>query len=226
MAEITSSTRVSIARLIVVPGLITLGVTVLRLVGERLHWSPKLWNPSAGGGGALVGIAWLPIIFGPFFALKLLRTGQGAMSAWKPIGFTVLGIAIFGAGGFIAFAPQVHIPGKLLVGLLIIALAAAIQYPAWPVFFKTLLAYSYAARVPVVIVMFFAIRGRWGTHYDAPPPDFPAMSFWRTFFFTGVVPQLVFWVAYTVLLGALVGTIAAGVARAVGRGKPAPEPAS
>lgn len=26
----------------------------------------------------------------------------------------------------------------------------------------------------VSTVMFFAIRGNWGTHYDGPPPGFPS----------------------------------------------------
>ena len=36
-----------------------------------------LFNPSPGGGGALVGITWLVLIFGVYFALKLASDGQG-----------------------------------------------------------------------------------------------------------------------------------------------------
>ena len=32
---------------------------------------------------------------------------------------------------------------------------------------RELIAYAFAARIPVLIVMFFAMRGGWGTHYDA-----------------------------------------------------------
>src|SRR2546428_3303040 len=56
MAETNSDRRVSITRLILVPGLVTLGVTILRLVGELQHWSKTLFNPAPGGGGGLVGI--------------------------------------------------------------------------------------------------------------------------------------------------------------------------
>ena len=55
---------VSIKKLILVPALITLAVTLLRLTGELMHWSKALFNPAAGGGGALVGIAWLVPVFG------------------------------------------------------------------------------------------------------------------------------------------------------------------
>ena len=43
---------VSIKKLILVPALITLAVTLLRLTGELMHWSKALFNPAAGGGGS------------------------------------------------------------------------------------------------------------------------------------------------------------------------------
>src|SRR5881409_1708216 len=46
----------SLVRLVRVPALITLGVTLLRLIGELQGWSPALFSRQAGGGGALVGI--------------------------------------------------------------------------------------------------------------------------------------------------------------------------
>lgn len=64
--------------LILVPALISLGVTILRLVGELKNWSPLLFNPEAGGGGALVGIAWLVPIFGIYFGLKLAKLNPDA----------------------------------------------------------------------------------------------------------------------------------------------------
>jgi hypothetical protein len=57
MAETNPGERLSIPKLILVPGLITLVITVLRLVGELQHWSKLFFNPSAGGGGAIVGIS-------------------------------------------------------------------------------------------------------------------------------------------------------------------------
>ncbi len=220
MAEMTSGSRPSITQLILVPAVITLAITILRLVGELQHWSRVLFNPSAGGGAAVVGIAWLPFILGPYFALKLAGAGERPASAGKAIGFSILGIAVAFGGSFLGFAPQINFPGKLLVGLLLIAAAAALQIPAWPAFAKTLLAYGYAARIPVAIVMFFAIQGNWGTHYDVLPPGYKGpMDFWGKYMFIAFVPQMVFWVAYTVLMGALIGTIALAIAR---RGKPAP----
>ncbi len=88
----------SIASLITIPALITLGITILRLVGELQHW-PKPWfNASAGGGGAIIGISWLPLIFGPYFALKLARAGDRPSSAGKSIGLAFAGLAVMVVG--------------------------------------------------------------------------------------------------------------------------------
>ncbi len=76
----------------------------------------------------------------------------------------------------------------------------------------------------MAIVMFFAIRGEWGTHYDALPPGYNGpMSLWPKYMMIGVVPQLVFWVAYTVIVGALFGTVVTAIVRRV---KPPPQAAS
>ena len=210
MVEMTSSRRLSIGRLIFIPSVITLAVTLLRLIGELQHWSPILFNPTAGGGGAIMGITWLVLIFGVYFALKLSVAGEGPARIGKANLFAVLGLVAMIAGAFVGFAHQIHFPGKVVMGLLVIV-AAALRFPAWPALFKVLLAYGYAARIPVAIVMFFAIRGNWGTHYDALPPDFPEKSFWPKYLQIALVPQLIFWIAFTVIIGTLFGSIATAI---------------
>ena len=54
----------SIGRLVLIPAVITLGVTVLRLLGELQGWSKLLFNTQPGGGGGLVGIVWLVPVLG------------------------------------------------------------------------------------------------------------------------------------------------------------------
>ena len=54
----------STSSLITVPALLTLAITIVRLVGELKHWPAPWFSNAAGGGGALVGISWLPILFG------------------------------------------------------------------------------------------------------------------------------------------------------------------
>jgi len=219
MADSSSASKLRITRLILAPAVITLAVTLLRLLGELQHWSSVFFNRSAGGGGALVGISWLPIIFGPYFAVKLARSSEAPVRYGKAFGFAALGVIIFLAGGFLGFAHG-PTPGRMLAGLLVMAAAAALQFIPWCALAKTLIAYAYAARVPVAIVMFYAIRGNWGTHYDALPPEGAIPSgFWLKYLYIALIPQLVMWIAYTIVLGALVGTAYAAIAR---RKKPAP----
>ena len=54
-----------IGKLILVPAVITLAVTLLRLVGELQGWSPTLFNRGdKAWSPALVGIVWLVPVFG------------------------------------------------------------------------------------------------------------------------------------------------------------------
>ena len=67
----SQGTSLRIGRMVLGPALITLAVTLLRLVGELQGWSPRLFSREAGGGGALVGISWLVPVFGAWFGCKL-----------------------------------------------------------------------------------------------------------------------------------------------------------
>ena len=208
-------------RLILVPAIITLGVTFLRLIGELNGWSPALFNPAAGGGFALVGIWWLAPVFGAYFALKLSGSGVH-VSAGRTIAFAVLALAsflvvAFGLGALLGVDPNVPTVQSFLTIIVGSLVALAVVYKGTPELSKVLLAYALAARIPVVAVMFFAILGSWGTHYDVAPPGFPQVGAVSKWFQIGLVPQLTIWIAYTLVAGAFVG----GVALALARRKPA-----
>jgi hypothetical protein len=207
---------------ITIPALITLGVTILRLAGELEHW-PKPWfSAAAGGGGAIIGISWLPIIFGPYFALKLAGAGDRPSSVGKAIGFAFSGLVLFVLAGFLAQASFARHPVLTLVAFLIMLIAAFIPGMGWRSLGNALLAYAFAARIPVVIVMFLAMRGNggqgWGTHYDAVASMFAQASFARKFVYEAIVPQMTLWIGWTVVLGAILGVIVTAIA---GRGKQA-----
>ncbi len=71
-----------------------------------------------------------------------------------------------------------------------------------------LLAYGFAARIPVLMVMCFAIALNWPTHYNAfPPGEIPINTFWEKLWHGAVLPQLVFWITFTLLVGVLFGII-------------------
>src|SRR5262249_11332148 len=141
MPEIPSSNRLRIARLVLIPSIITLVVTLLRAMGELQHWSPALFNSSPGGGGALVGITWLVPIFGIYFALKLSAAGEGLVRVGKASGLAVLGVALMAGGSLVVVAPQINLPGKVVIGVLLIVAAAVLQFKSWPALSKVLLAY-------------------------------------------------------------------------------------
>jgi hypothetical protein len=212
----------SITSLITIPALITLGITILRLVGELEHW-PKPWfSAAAGGGGAIVGISWLPIIFGPYFALKLAGAGEGPSSAGKAIGFAFVGLVVLFLGGWVAQASFAHHPTLALIGLLVMLASAFIPGIGWRSLGNTLLAYAFAARIPVLLVMLLAMLGNggqgWGTHYDVAPPGFPPQSLGAKFLHLAVFPQMTGWIGWTVVVGSIFGTIAAAITN---RGKQA-----
>jgi hypothetical protein len=212
----TTTKSLSTRQMILVPALVTLAVTLLRLTGELMHWSPKLFSPAAGGGGALVGIAWLVPVFGVYFAVKLVRAGESPAGVGAAIGLAVLAFALLPFAGFAAAAAGLPQQSLTMFGLFIVLsiVGAFIAYRGWPALGRTLLAYGLAARIPVVVVMLVAMLGNWGTHYDVAPPGFPAMGTLAKWFAIGVLPQLTIWIWFTMAAGAIAGTITAAVLRA------------
>jgi hypothetical protein len=212
------SSRPSTRDLVLVPAIITLAVTALRLVGELQQWSPRLFNRAGGGGGAVIGISWLPLFFGVWFALRLARAGDGPASKGKAIGLSILGIVIMVASMVLAGAVLKLPPLGVIVVACLSALAGGIvAWQGWPALGKTLFVYGLAARVPVAALMLPAIMGKWGTHYDALPPNFPAMGPVQTWVAVGLFPQMTLWIGITLLMGMLVGSITGAVVRGSGR---------
>lgn len=210
-------TGLSIRKMVFWPAVVTLAVTLLRLTGELLQWSPALFNRAAGGGGALIGISWLPPLFGIFFALQLARAGHGPRSGGRAIGMAVLGVAaavalMAGAGALGLMQDDTFSVVALAIFTAAVAIGAAVAWSGWPDLGRTLLAYAVAARVPVALVMLVAMLGNWGTHYDVAPPGVREMGVVQKWLLIGALPQLTTWIAITILLGALFGAIAGAVA--------------
>ena len=76
--------------LIRIPAAITLGVTLLRLVLELTGAPGWLASDAAGGGRAVLGIAWLPLVFGPWFAFRIRPHVAGTWSLCKRLAKTLL----------------------------------------------------------------------------------------------------------------------------------------
>ena len=207
----SDSTLTRHGRLILVPAVITLAVTLLRLIGELQGWSSSLFNREAGGGGAIVGIVWLVPIFGIYFALRLAREGAGPGKLLRALGLVLLALVLMPAAGAVAGAAGLDPFGipTLVVFVVVSVVAGVVALKAWPELGRVLTAYGLAARIPVAIVMLIAILGNWGTHYDVPPtPDFPEMAALAKWFLIGLVPQMTIWIAFTVVIGMLFGLVA------------------
>jgi hypothetical protein len=198
---------------VLAPGVLSLFVTLLRLVGELQGWNPALFNKSAGGGGALLGITWLVIPFGAWFGWQVAREGSRPGSFPRAFGIAFLSFALLPAGG--AVFSKLLAPGTgLLLAFCVLSLVGLeIARRAWPELGRRLLAYAFAARVPVALLMLPAILGNWGTHYDVLPPDFPEISPpLLKWLLIGVLPQMTTWLWFTLSVGALFGIPAAALA--------------
>ncbi len=211
----------AIKKLILVPAVITLAVTLLRLVGELMHWSTKLFNSAPGGGGALVGIAWLVPFAGLYFAAMLAAAGERPSGAGPAIGYPLLGVALLPAAGFAGSKLGAPPQSFALFGVFVVfsILGALVAYRGWPALGQTLLAYGLAARIPVALVMLVAMLGNWGTHYDVAPPGFPEMGPIPKWLLIGLLPQLTIWIWFTMAVGALFGGIVGGIVALVHRGR-------
>lgn len=209
MATAPKSGR-NIKKLILVPAIISFAITILRLVGELNDWSSSLFSREAGGGGSIIGISWLVPIFGVYFATRLVRDGYTPQGTVKVIALAVAG-AFFGMALMVPFIGRGPTdPLAVLMTFVGAGVGVALQRIAWPELFETLLAYAFAVRIPVALVMLVAILGDWGTHYDVPPPGgLPEMSAFAKWFYIGAVYQFSFWILFTVVIGSLSGGITA-----------------
>jgi hypothetical protein len=102
--------------------------------------------------------------------------------------------------------------GLIVTACFAFLVGGVIAAQGWKRLGWTLFIYALAARVPVAALMLPAIIGKWGTHYDALPPNFPAMGAVQTWAMVGLFPQMTLWIGITLVAGMLVGSITAAIA--------------
>jgi hypothetical protein len=178
-----------------------------------------VWFSRATGGlvpeGAvswLVGITWLALPFGAWLAWRLVRSGAPSPSAGRAVFLASLAlVALYGGTRLVALL-RLGFPGFLLAVWTVGVLAAILAWQAWPALGRVLLAYGLLSRAVVALVMLLAMHGRWGTHYDyADMPRLQELPFGTAYLMFAFIPQLVFWVAYTIVLGMVAGTLLAAL---------------
>ena len=197
----------SASRLIVVPGLTAVAVTALRAFGEVHHWPEPIVN-SAVCGKAILGVAWLVPIFGIYFAVRFFHAGSQPKFLARAVILAISSLLLKLGGTFVMERPGLGYVTRVSLNLAVTAIALGLQAVAWPDLFKALLIYGYTSRVPIAVVGFLAMRGHWGTHYDALDPGFPQIGFWPTYIRVSLIPNIFFMEAYTVIVGGLLGIFA------------------
>ena len=201
------------------PAIVTLVVSLVRLIGELLELPPALFSREPGGGGALVGITWLVLVFGFYFGWRLART-DGAPSV---PGRSMLTIFVGLVGALVLFFVLMGIPEEdqeidltklwvFMAGAWVCSLATL---STWPALFRALFVYGLAAWIPVVILTLLAVLFGWETHHiglaaGAAPMEGMALAFAASF------PQIGFWIPFTVLVGGLCGGLGALLRRRKG----------
>jgi hypothetical protein len=194
--------------LVLWPALLTLGVTLLRLVGELRGWSPQYYSRLPGGGLAVVGISWLPPLVGAYFGFRLARAGVPSLSPVRAALWPAVALAAgLGLGYGLERVLKPSWTANFALWAIVAVAVVVAAFVAWPALGRVLLAYAYAARIPVAIVAAVAVWKSWGTHYDVPPPGFPAMPQLGRWLWTGLLPQMTIWIAWTVATGALFGAL-------------------
>ena len=212
-----TSRSTNIGRLIIAPFFVSLLMTILRLSGELHNWSDTWFSRETGGvvptyTNWVVGITWLAIPIGVYMAYELAKSESLVPDPTKIIILSIIGLVVlYGSLGILPwlrekFSLEFHT--RLLIVWSVAAACGAIQAFGWKRLFKALLMYGFASRAIIAIVMFLAMRGNWGTHYDYFdfPPELKT-DFWSEYFWLAFFPQLIFWVLFTVMAGSLSGGI-------------------
>ena len=81
------------------------------------------------------------------------------------------------------------------------------MFAAWPALGRLLLAYAFAARVPVMLVMAVAIWKAWRNPLRRAAPRVPGHDGLGRWLWIGLLPQATIWVAWTMATGALGGAL-------------------
>ena len=206
----------SVLSMVMLPAIITLVVTILRLFGELQGWDSSLFNPDAGGGQAPIGIFFLIPIFGFWFGLKHARAGNRPGHLGKAAMLYVLSAAAFMGIFFglmqldLVMDPSSETPEKLkgvpyMLGTF--GVAALISLIAWPKLTITLMVYGILARIPVLVITYLDVSNGWDTHYGELPPSFLVEND-DDLLFALCLPQMTAWpLVITPGLGGLLGCL-------------------
>lgn len=204
----------AILPLILWPSVVTLLVSVARLVAEVQGWT----TTASGGRFAWLGISWLAFVFGGWFGWRLGRAGSmpSVPRAWLWPLLAFLLIAGTAAWRFRQIdmkdsTPAAMPPLRTAVWIIIgVAVPMALlQFMVWRRLAATMLLYGSLARVTVIGLTWLAKDRGWDTHYTKFGPGGVEVDMADTMA-SATTAQLGFWVPFTIVAGTLVGAIVGG----------------
>lgn len=215
MSKDTSS---GVGRTILIAGLLTLLISLVRLIGELQGWNPKFFPSGPGGQGGYVGIVWLIPVVGFLVGRKLKQRGKGPGSSVFVLVAVLLGLGAIGGLGYqlVQFEEAAKAKQFFLYVIYGAAGGALLVLLAWPRAFLALLGYGIFARGPVIGIQYMMIHWtgeRKDTHYEQLYDKLkvePAAerAHWL------MLAQAGIWIPLTIILGALFALLGTFTARA------------
>ena len=204
-----SDAKLSTTRLILLPSILTLGVSIARLACEVQGVIP----PTSGGALSPLGIGWLILLFGGYFGFRLTRAGSTPNVAPPALWSLLLILAVLGVGywlfkdidpnnssdsAFLMFAE------KFLALIIALGCAALGTILLWTRLAWTLFCYGLFARAGVMVITWLAKYMDWDTHYTKLGPAGVTKDMMATLEATSIA-QFGLWVPATVVFGAFLG---------------------
>lgn len=201
-------------RLLLWPSLITLAVSIARLVSEV-----NGWLTNASGGRLLpLGITWCIFVFGGTMAWRLARAGEGPR---RRLPWLWALLALLAATGTVmwGFRPLLEadrseatfalVREAVLRGVIVAIVGGLAMFAVWPRLAWTLLLYGLGARATVLAFTWLAKLQGWDTHYTKfGPPGIERDSMAETMT-SAAIAQLGFWVPFTMIGGMVAGGLVA-----------------
>ncbi|MBI5853475.1 MAG: hypothetical protein HZB39_20895 [Planctomycetes bacterium] len=209
--------RPSLLRLVLVPSLVTLAVSVARVACELAG----IVNARSGGAASPLGITWLVVVFGAWFGWRLAREGEapGRRFAWAwSLVAVILLVAMVGVrlGGLDpedrSESAYVVLRQQVLVVTGVAVVLAFLQVRVWSRLAVVLFVYGIGARLTVAAIAIAAKLGGQDTHYTKFGPAGIERDLGDTIK-SVLLSQLGFWVGFTVVVGSLAGNVAAAIVR-------------
>lgn len=204
-------------RLVLVPSLITLVVSVARISCEL----GGIVNATSGGGASPLGITWLVVVFGAWFGWRLAREGEAPSRrfawAWSLVAvFLLVAMVAVRMGGLDpedrSEAAYVVLRQQVLVVTGVALVLAFLQVRVWSRLALALFVYGLGARLTVVAIAIAAKLSGKDTHYTKFGPAGIERDLGDTIA-SVALSQLGFWVGFTVVVGSLAGNVAAAMVR-------------